>query len=188
MMLSNSVFYVPSDVKITLKTPQKILEISNLIALVPPFSWTQLSRIASKNTVNLTLGYRKKFRVSELGKIPYFFFFFLKPSLTGQCICTIMNTTIKEKFETILRSTGGWEAYGLLCFRCHHSLKYLVVFSFLVNMPELVCIETKTEAKITEASPEQVTVSKSHLLGNACILAERNHIVKVSSGGRGSWL
>ena len=58
-MLSNSVFYVPSDVKITLKTPQKILEISNLIALVP-FSWTQLSRIASKNTVNLTLGYRKK--------------------------------------------------------------------------------------------------------------------------------
>ena len=36
------------------------MEISNLIALVPPFSWTQLSRIASKNNVNLTLGYRKK--------------------------------------------------------------------------------------------------------------------------------
>ena len=56
MMLSNSVFYVPSDVKITLKKPKKILEISNLIALVPPFSWTQLLRIASKNNVNLTVG------------------------------------------------------------------------------------------------------------------------------------
>ena len=88
-------FYVPSDVKITLNNPKKFWEIFNLILLVPPFSWTQLSRITSKNNANLTLGYRKKIinkfptlppragGVLEIGKIPYFYFFlFLNPSLT----------------------------------------------------------------------------------------------------------
>ena len=60
-MLSNSVFYVPSDVKITLNNnPKTFWEIFNLILLVPPFSWTQLSRITTKNNANLTLGYKKQ--------------------------------------------------------------------------------------------------------------------------------
>ena len=83
---------VISEVKITFRNPKISWDIFNLKAFTTLFSWPQLLRIVTKNYANLTLGCWKKIinkfptlpprgGVSELGKIPYFFFF-LKPSLT----------------------------------------------------------------------------------------------------------
>ena len=61
MMLSKSVFLcVLSGVKITLKNPKISWKIFNLNAVVPFCSCAKLSRIASKNNANLTIGFWKK--------------------------------------------------------------------------------------------------------------------------------
>ena len=57
MMLSKRVFCVLSVVKITLKNPKISWKIFNLKAYVPFYSWAKMSRITSKNKVNLTLGF-----------------------------------------------------------------------------------------------------------------------------------
>ena len=81
-MLSKSVFIVISEVKITLKNP-----IWRPL-FIPLFAWLKLLQIATKNRAKLTPECQKKIMskfptlVSELGKIPYFFFF--KPSSRNQ--------------------------------------------------------------------------------------------------------
>ena len=83
MMLSKSVFCVLSGVKINLQSPKISWKIFNLMAFVPIYFWNKLLRIASKNNLNLTLGFWKKNinkfptvppgggGVSVLGKIPF---------------------------------------------------------------------------------------------------------------------
>ena len=69
-MLSNSavVYNVISEDKITLKNLKISWEMFNLKAFTSLFSWPQLSRIATKNNANLTLGCRKKI----INKFPTF--------------------------------------------------------------------------------------------------------------------
>ena len=59
MKLSKSVFCVLLGVKVTLKNPKISLKIFNLKAFVFFNSLAKLSRISSKNTAKLTLGFWK---------------------------------------------------------------------------------------------------------------------------------
>ena len=59
-MLSDSDFWVLSEVQITLKYPTILWKIFNMNSLVPLFPWFQMSWVASINNANLTLGCWKK--------------------------------------------------------------------------------------------------------------------------------